>query len=62
MEFESEIKSLLNIVEPDQLPPNLQEKYFNIAEGLKADVVQAVAEAVKLFATLPRNDQGEGRK
>lgn len=58
MEFEGEIKSLLNLVDPDQLPTNLQEKYFEIAEEMKGKVVQAVAEAVNRFASMPRNDDG----
>ena len=61
MEFEGEIKSLLGLVEPDQLPPNLQRKYLEIAESMKQSVVTAVAEAVKQFATMPRNDDGSGK-
>lgn len=64
MEFEAEIKSGLGLIDPDQLPPNLQDKYFNIAEEMKAAVVKVVADAVRRFASLPRvdNGQGEGRK
>lgn len=58
MEFEGEIKSLLNLVDPDQLNPALQQKYFEIAEEMKAGVVAVVAKAVRRFATMPRNDQG----
>lgn len=61
MEFEGEIKSLLNLVEPDDLPPNMQTKYLEIAEEMKKEVVQAVANAVRRFATMPRKDSGEGK-
>lgn len=59
MEFEGEIKSLLNLVDPDQLDQHLQQKYFEIAEEMKGEVVKAVAHAVQRFATMPRADQAK---
>ena len=60
MEFEKEILGTLNLISPDDLPSNLQQKYMEIAEEMKGSVVKVVADAVARFATLPRQDQGGG--
>jgi hypothetical protein len=61
MNFENEIVKLLNIKSPDELHPTLQQSYLDIAEELKHTVISAVAEAVKKFSLLPRNDDGKGQ-
>lgn len=58
MEFENEMRSLLNLVNPDELPPPLQRKYLEIVEAMKDGVLVAVGEAMKKLATLPRNNDG----
>jgi hypothetical protein len=61
MDFEAEIKGLLNLVNPDDLDHGRQKMYYKIASGMQTQVVKAVAEAVKEFAKLPRNDDGNNK-
>jgi len=62
MEFENEIAKSLGLIDADQLPSNLQIKYFQYAEEMKADIIRAVVAAVGKFATLPRNQTGASKK
>jgi len=62
MEFENEIKASLNLINPDDLDPHLQKKYYEIASEMQEAIVQSVVVAVGRFATLPRVDSEGGNK
>lgn len=63
MEFEEEIKSILNLKNPDELNPNIQQKYFEVAEKMKDEIIKAVSIATRELVKFPRNDDGsDGQK
>lgn len=58
MAFESEIVKLLNLVPPDELPPEIQQTYHAIVEDMKEKFVQNVVDATEKLSRFPRNDRG----
>lgn len=62
MEFEEEIKNILNLKNPDELEEGVQQKYFEVVEKMKDDIIKAVSVATRDLVRFPRNDDGEGSK
>ena len=58
MTFENDIVKLLNLVPPDNLPPETQKRYLEVVKNLENAFVLAVADAVKELSRFPRNDDG----
>lgn len=56
MAFESNIQSELNLMDPDQLSPDLQKKYYEIVDQLKDNIVNSVLNTSKLLASFPKNE------
>jgi len=58
--FENEILKTFDLQHPDTLGPELQRKYLEVVEGMKAKLVGAAMEAVGQLIRFPRNDEGNG--
>ena len=56
MDFEREIVALLGVKKPDELQSKAQKHYYMSVEKMKEKIVQAVMEATKDLARLPKND------
>jgi hypothetical protein len=56
--FESEIIKTFNLQNPDSLSPELQRKYLEIVEGMKAELVAAAMKAVTQLIMFPKQDEG----
>jgi len=54
MEFEKEIVKLLGLEHPDNLPPDLQKRYYLAAQTMKDKIVAAVMEATMELAKFPK--------
>lgn len=60
MSFESEIVKLLDLVAPDELPPEVQKKYYSVVKVMEQEFVYAVTKAVETLSRFPRNsNKGE---
>lgn len=59
MSFETEIISLLNLKNPDDMHPSVQEQYSRIVNDMKLKIVTAVEDTVKSLAGYPRNESGK---
>lgn len=62
MEFERTIIDALGVVNPDNMQPELQAKYYEIVSQMKEDVRQAALEVAKALISFPRQDDGKGGK
>jgi len=58
--FENEIIKTFKLQNPDMLSPELQRKYLEVVEGMKAKLVGAAMEAVQQLIHFPRQDEGNG--
>lgn len=56
--FESEIIKTFNLQNPDTLTPDLQRKYLEVVEGMKAELVAAAMKAVTQLIMFPKQDEG----
>jgi hypothetical protein len=56
MTFEQDLVKLLNLVEPDNLPDNVQTMYRQVVNEMEENVIQAVRTAVEKLRKFPRND------
>lgn len=56
--FESEIIKTFNLQNPDSLSPELQRKYLEVVEGMKAELVAAAMKAVTQLIMFPKQDEG----
>jgi len=61
MNFENEIVGLLGLESPDNLPTDLQKKYYVVVNKMKDDVVSAVMEATRELARFPKPKQKDKR-
>ena len=59
MSFETEIVSLLNLKNPDEMHPNVQEQYFHIVKDMEERIVAAVEDTVTALTGYPRNESGK---
>lgn len=62
MEFEKNIVDSLGLMDPDHMQPELQAKYFAIAQAMKDGLVDSVMNAAKQLISFPRADDGQGAK
>lgn len=58
MNFEQEIVKLLNLEHPDNLPTELQKKYYFIVDSMKDEIKRAVMEATRKLAAFPKPREG----
>lgn len=58
--FENEIIKTFKLQNPDMLSPELQRKYLEVVEGMKAELVSAAMKAVQQLIHFPRQDEGNG--
>lgn len=58
--FESEIIKTFKLQNPDTLSPELQRRYLEIVEGMKAELVAAAMKAVQDLISFPKIDEGNG--
>lgn len=58
--FENEIIKTFKLQNPDMLSPELQRKYLEVVEGMKAKLVGAAMEAVQQLIHFPKQDEGNG--
>jgi hypothetical protein len=56
--FEHDIIKTFNLQNPDTLAPELQRRYLEIVEGMKAELVGAAMKAVQELINFPSNDAG----
>ena len=56
--FETEIVKTFNLQSPDMLTPDLQRRYLEVVEEMKAELVAAAMKAVQQLIHFPSNDQG----
>jgi hypothetical protein len=54
MEFEKEIVGLLGLEHPDNLPPDLQKRYYLAVEKMNSEIVKAVMSATMELAKFPK--------
>lgn len=59
MEFEKSIVDVLGLEHPDNYQPELQKKYYEIVQIMKAGIVSAVMDAANQLVTFPKT---EGKK
>lgn len=62
MEFEKEIVSQLGLTPPDNLPPHVQKKYYEIVEQMGSAIIKAVQTAVSRMSYLPRENKDGGKQ
>lgn len=62
MEFEKNIVDSLGLMNPDHMQPDLQQKYFEVAQKMKDGIVNSVMDAAKQLISFPRADDGKGMK
>ena len=58
-QFENELIKSLNLQSPDEMTPELQRKYLEIAEKMREQFVNAAMEATRELVKFPRNEKGE---
>lgn len=58
--FENEIIKTFKLQNPDMLSPELQRKYLEVVEGMKAELVAAAMKAVQELIHFPKQDEGNG--
>lgn len=56
LDFEQEIIKTLGLVNPDDLHPQLRQKFNHLVEGMKEEIVEAVKKAVDGLVSFPRVD------
>jgi hypothetical protein len=56
LDFEQEIIKTLGLVNPDDLHPSVRQKFNDIVETMKDDIVRAVKGAVDGLSPFPRVD------
>lgn len=61
MEFEKNILDSLGLESPDNMQPELQQKYFQIAQAMKAGIRTAVLDAAKQLISFPRREDGKAK-
>jgi len=54
MDFEKEIVGLLGLEHPDNLPPDMQRRYYAVVEAMQKKIVGAVMDATKDLAAFPK--------
>jgi hypothetical protein len=54
MEFEAEIIGLLGLEKPDTFSPEVQKKYYEVAEEMKDRIVRAVMDATRKLTRFPK--------
>ena len=59
MNFEAEIISLLNLKNPDEMHPSVQEHYKRIVKEMESGFIEASRIAVTALAGYPRNESGK---
>lgn len=62
MEFEKTITDALGLMNPDNMQPQLQAKYYEIVTRMKDQIRQAALDAAKGLISFPRQDDGKGVK
>ena len=60
MSFETEIIKLLDLVQPDELPPDVQEKYYAVVQMMEQEFISTVTKAVEHLSMFPRNTNDHG--
>lgn len=56
LDFEQEIIKTLGLVNPDDLHPTIRQKFNDVVETMKDDIVRAVKAAVDGLSPFPRVD------
>lgn len=56
LDFEQEIIKTLGLVNPDDLHPTVRQKFNDVVETMKDDIVKAVKNAVNGLSPFPRLD------
>lgn len=63
MEFENNLCDALGLINPDNMHPEHQTKYFQIVNTMKEGIVNSVMNAAKQLIGFPKEQDGsEGRK
>lgn len=62
MDFEKSIADALNLMNPDNMQPQLQAKYYGIVTQMKDQIRQAALDAAKGLISFPRQDDGKETK
>lgn len=62
MDFEKEIIGLLGLMRPDDLSPALQKQYYFVVETMKKKVVDAVMEATRELAKMPKAETEQKKR
>ncbi|TXH11325.1 MAG: hypothetical protein E6R04_01725 [Spirochaetes bacterium] len=61
MEFEKNILDALGLENPDNMQPELQQKYFQVVQAMKAGIRSSVLDAAKQLISFPRRDDGKAK-
>lgn len=61
MEFEKNILDALTLENPDNMQPELQQKYFQIVQTMKSGIREAVMDAAKQLVSFPRREDGKAK-
>lgn len=61
-ELEQELVKDLNLVAPDHLQDPVRERYAEIMDTMKSQIIGAVSEAIELLRPFPRTQTNNGRR